>query len=164
MAPGGENKDGADTQPKQTEEMELQHGPELWNQLVVMDMGGDLSSAPGLQPGPQVVGASLKGSSSLCYAQVPSQQFTVKVGAQQNSFPPVEETAVSHRGFPTVMRPGLSGSRTAARKGLGRRWAQEPLPAPTRGWHPRELPGCQLSPFVPGVFVSLGMMQRTKWG
>lgn len=43
MAPGGENKDGTDTQPKQTEEMELQQGPELWNQLVVMDMGGDLS-------------------------------------------------------------------------------------------------------------------------
>lgn len=43
MAPGDENKDGADTQPKLTEETELQQGLELWNQLVAVDMGGSLS-------------------------------------------------------------------------------------------------------------------------
>lgn len=71
---------------------------------------------------------------------------------------------MGHRGFHTEVGPGLSGCRTAARKGLGRRWVQESLTAPTCGCHPGELPGCCLGPCIPGVFVSLGMMQRTKWG
>lgn len=109
-----------------------------------------------LQPGPWMVGASLKGSSSLCYAQVPSQQFAAKVGAQQNPFPPVEEIGVGHQGFRTVMGPGLSGSRTAARKGLGRRWAQESLPAPTLDVTPGS---CQ---DATSVHAYLGSLSR--WG
>jgi len=46
MAPVSENKDGADTQPTSTRETELQHGPELWNQPMVLNMGVTLSCRP----------------------------------------------------------------------------------------------------------------------
>lgn len=75
MAPMGENKDGADTQPKMTGEMELQHGPELWKQPVVLNTGVNLSCRPTLSTS-AAAWASDGGSQperlirACCYTQV----------------------------------------------------------------------------------------------
>lgn len=50
MAPVGENNNGADTQPKWTGEVELQHGPELWKQPMFLNTGVNLSCRPMLSP------------------------------------------------------------------------------------------------------------------
>lgn len=76
MAPMGENKDGADTQPKRTGEMKLQHEPELWKQPVVLNMGVNLSCRPMLSI-TAAAWASDGGSQPerlirpCCYTQVP---------------------------------------------------------------------------------------------
>lgn len=58
------------------------------------------------------------------------------------------------------MGSGLSGSMKRVGERVGAR-----IPASSHVWlSPGALPGCCPSCPIPGVFVSLGMMQRTKWG
>lgn len=86
MAPMGENKDGADMQPKRTGEMKLQHEPELWKQPVVLNMGVNLSCRPMLSIS-AAAWASDGGSQperlirSCCYTQVPGSPT---INPQQN--------------------------------------------------------------------------------
>lgn len=96
-------------------------------------------------------------SSMPAVIQVPG--CTAKMGARQSSFSPVE-IDLACRSFDTEMGSGLSGSMKRVGERVGAR-----MPASSHTWlSPRALPGCCLSSPIPGVFVSLGMMQRTKWG
>lgn len=85
---------------------------------------------------------------------------TAKMGAWQSSFSPAEDTDLGHRSSNTEMGSGLSGSMKRVGERVGAR-----IPASSHVWlSPGALPGCCPSCPIPGVFVSLGMMQRTKWG
>lgn len=86
MAPMGENKDRANTQPKRTGETELQHGPELWKQPMVLNTGVNLFCSPMLSTS-VAAGAPDGGSQperfirACCYTQV---QGSPTANAQPN--------------------------------------------------------------------------------
>lgn len=123
-------------QPKRTGEMELQHGPELWKQPMVLNMGVNLPCRPALST--SVAAWAPDGGSRpvhpclLLYmsARQPNHQCTAKLKAWQNSFSPVKETGAGHRGFHTEMGQVSAAAKLPQGKGWGEGGCKSPCQLP----------------------------------